>query len=237
MSLRKTTEMIVVHVTATPPKADIGADEVDRMHRARGWSGIGYHFVIRRDGRVEKGRDEAAIGAHVAGFNSRSLGVSMAGGVDASGKPEHNATPAQMETLEVLLFELAERYPGAKVCGHRDLSPDRNHDGFVEPWEYLKACPCFDVIPWAASRGLPVMPIKGVWSAVGVGDVPPAPDARDLYLQKLLRMAGYEFGPLDGIVGPRTRAAVKRFQSSEGFSQTGEFDKQTVARLRAMFEA
>ncbi len=236
MSLRKTTEMIVVHVTATPPSADIGAEEVDRMHRARGWSGIGYHFVIRRDGRIEKGREEAAIGAHVAGFNSHSLGVAMVGGVDASGKPEHNATPAQMEALEGLLRELVGRYPDARICGHRDLSPDRDHDGLVEPWEHLKACPCFDAIPWAVSKGLPAMPIKGIWSEVGVDDAPPAPDARNRYLQKLLHMAGYEFGPLDGIVGPRTRAAARRFQKSEGFSQTGEFDRQTAARLRAMFE-
>ncbi len=238
MSIRRTTKIIVVHVTATPPSADIGAREVDAMHKARGWSGIGYHFIIRRDGRVEHGRAENAIGAHVAGFNSNSLGVSMVGGVDAHGQPENNATPAQWAALEALLRDLVKKYPAARICGHRDLSPDRDHDGIIEPWEHMKACPCFDAIPWAASKGLPVMPIKGVWTEATAATLPSpsSPDGRDLYLQKLLSRAGYEFGALDGIVGPKTGAAIKRFQLAAGLPQTGEFDQDTVKRLRSMFE-
>ncbi|GAB5506697.1 MAG: hypothetical protein Rhirs2KO_18600 [Rhizobiaceae bacterium] len=233
--MRKRTDYLVVHVTATPPSLDIGAKEVDAMHKARGWSGIGYHFVIRRDGRIERGRDERAIGAHVAGFNSASLGIALVGGVDGRGRPENNMTAEQFTSLETLLRDLAKRYPDAEVCGHRDLSPDRDRDGVIEPHEYLKACPCFDAIPWARERGLPAASIRGTWDA----DAPaPAagPDKRIVYLQKLLRMSGYEFGPVDGIIGPKTEAAIGRFQAAAGLAVTEEFDSATVARLRAMWE-
>src|SRR5690606_13305656 len=124
MSKLRQVDYIVVHVTATPPKVDIGAREVDEMHRQRGFSSIGYHYVIRRDGRVESGRPETDVGAHVQGYNSISLGVSLVGGVDARGVAQDNATPAQYRALEELLRQLCGRYPGARICGHRDLSPD-----------------------------------------------------------------------------------------------------------------
>lgn len=163
MAIRKSTKYLVVHVTATPPKADIGVKEVRVMHLARGFADIGYHYVIRRDGRVEKGRGEDQIGAHVQNYNSNSLGVSLVGGVDASGKPQHNATPAQMAALEALLKKLSAKYPNAGVCGHRDLSPDKDGDGIIEPFEHIKACPCFDAIPWAKSKGIKTADIKGNW--------------------------------------------------------------------------
>jgi N-acetylmuramoyl-L-alanine amidase len=76
---------IVMHCTATPGTADIGAAEVNRWHLQRGWSGIGYHFVIRRNGTVEAGRPIEKKGAHVAGFNAKSVGISLAGGVASDG--------------------------------------------------------------------------------------------------------------------------------------------------------
>jgi hypothetical protein len=163
MGKRKETTLLVVHVTATPPSADIGVKEVRVMHLARGFSDIGYHYVIRRNGKVEAGRAEDEIGAHVQGHNSNSIGVSMVGGVNAAGKPENNATPAQLIALEALLKKLQLKYPKAGVCGHRDLSPDKDGDGIIEPFEHIKACPCFDVIPWAQARGLRPANIKGVW--------------------------------------------------------------------------
>ena len=238
MTVRKKTTLLVAHVTATPPSMDIGVAEVDRMHRARGWNGCGYHYVIRRNGKVEKGRPENQIGAHVAGFNSISLGVSCVGGVDEQGKPQDNRTPEQERALVALLKKLAKKYPDAKVCGHRDLSPDRDGDGIIEPHEHLKACPCFDAIPWAAANGLPAADIRGIWDAqTGAPVAPAGPDDRIVYLQKLLKRAGYEFGPIDGIKGPKTEKALKRFQEAVPLPVTGEFDPETVARLREMFEA
>jgi len=237
MALRKKTTLLVVHVTATPPSADIGVKEVRAMHKARGWADIGYHYVIRRSGKVEAGRPDNQIGAHVEGFNSVSIGVSLVGGVDAKGKPQDNKTPDQERALEKLLRELTGRYSGAKICGHRDLSPDRDKDGVIEAAEWIKACPCFNAIPWAAARGLPAAAIKGPWGGSADKPAPAAPDARGVYLQRLLAKAvGESFGPIDGIIGDKTGKAVERFQKMVGLAVTKQFDKATVAKLRAMFE-
>ena len=144
---------LVVHCSATPAARDIGRAEIDLMHKQRGFRGIGYHYVIRRDGTVEKGRPDSEPGAHVSGFNSRSLGICMVGGVKPDGKTaETNFAPAQYDALERLLRRLQPVHPTARVLGHRDLSPDRNGDGKISRNEWLKECPTFDVEPWWSQR-------------------------------------------------------------------------------------
>lgn len=235
MSKRKRTDLIVVHVTATPPDRDIGVKEVRQMHLARGWRDVGYHEIIRRNGIIEKGRPGDEIGAHVAGFNSISYGISLVGGVDARGNAENNMTEAQFAALENRLRELVKQYPNAKICGHRDLSPDGDGDGIIESHEWLKECPCFDAIPWARRRGLPPADILGEWSD-DKGHVE-GPDTRKAYLQRLLARAGYEFGPIDGMIGPKTKAAISEYQTDKGLKVTGAFNAETVAMLRATFES
>lgn len=110
---RAVTEFIVIHASATPPTQDIGAAELDRRHRAQGWLGIGFHWVIRRDGKVEPGRREASVGAHDPALNATSIGVCMVGGVAKDGTSEDNFTEAQHASLQLLLDEIDERYPGA----------------------------------------------------------------------------------------------------------------------------
>lgn len=132
---------LVVHASATPEDMDIGAEEIRRWHLKRGWLDIGYHFVIRRDGTVEYGREETVPGAHARGFNHISLGICLIGGVESdTNKPEANYTHAQWESLEALLHDKLDAYPTAEVVGHRDL-PNVN-----------KACPSFDTPDWWASR-------------------------------------------------------------------------------------
>lgn len=154
LQTRKATDLIVVHCSATPPSQDIGRVEIDRMHRARGFLQIGYHFVIRRGGLVEYGRPQSTVGAHVEGHNATSVGVCMVGGVNAAGQAEDNFTPAQKTSLSALLTELRTHYPAARIVGHRDLSPDRNHDGRVTPNEWMKDCPSFDVAEFVRAHGL-----------------------------------------------------------------------------------
>jgi N-acetylmuramoyl-L-alanine amidase len=151
---RETTELIVVHCSATGPQADIGVAKITQWHKQRGFDTIGYHYVIRRDGTRETGRPESTIGAHVRGHNSNSIGICLAGGVDARGKPQNNFTLAQFATLETLLRELKERYPRARILGHRDLSPDKNGDGRITSDEFIKACPSFNVKEWLEQRHL-----------------------------------------------------------------------------------
>lgn len=146
--VRRRTDYIVVHASATKPESDIGADEIDDMHKRRGWSGIGYHAVIRRDGEIEFGRHFDEAGAHVQGQNYRSVGVCLVGGLDAAGKAEDNFTAAQKASLRAVLNMLTRAYPMAEVLGHRDLSPDADGDGVIEKHEWLKECPCFDARAW-----------------------------------------------------------------------------------------
>lgn len=144
---------IVVHCSATRGSLDIRAADIDRWHRARGWAGIGYHYVITRRGEVEAGRPEEQFGAHVAGFNRTTIGVCLVGGILEDGKTASaNFTEAQMHALGSLILTLHAKYPGATILGHRDLSPDKDGDGVVERHEWLKECPCFDVREWLRSR-------------------------------------------------------------------------------------
>lgn len=150
----KAIKRVFIHCTATREGQDIDAATIKTWHLKQGWKDIGYHFVIRLDGTIERGRDEAAPGSHVAGFNTGSIGVVYVGGLDAQGAPKDTRTPEQREAMQRLVRELVAAYPGADVLGHRDASPDKDGDGVIEPHEFLKACPCFDVRAWwsAASR-------------------------------------------------------------------------------------
>lgn len=139
---------IVVHCADTYARMDIGAKEIDSWHKQRGWSKIGYHFVIRRDGTVEKGRETDEIGAHTLGHNYESIGICMVGGKADSGGPENNFLPVQFKALYKLIYSLLHMYPNAVIVGHRDLSPDKNNDGIIEKWEWVKTCPSFDVREW-----------------------------------------------------------------------------------------
>lgn len=136
----KSVDYLVVHCSATRASQDIGAKDIDRWHREKGWFAIGYHYVIRRSGAIEKGRPDDQPGAHAVGYNHLSLGICLAGGVAADGKTaEQNFTSEQYAALAGLLKKLKARYPNATVLGHRDL-----------PGVH-KACPSFDVRPWWAT--------------------------------------------------------------------------------------
>lgn len=135
---------IVVHATATKQGQNFTAKDIDRWHKQRGWSGIGYHYVIDIYGNLEKGRPENRIGAHVKGYNRNSIGVVYVGGLNKNLAPKDTRTNAQKEALKTLLKSLKTRYPKAKILGHRDFSKDLNGNGIIEPFEFIKACPCYD---------------------------------------------------------------------------------------------
>ncbi len=157
---------LVLHCSATRANQPVTVADIKRWHTTpvkdggRGWSDIGYHYVIERGGALRIGRQgDDTVGAHVAGFNDRTLGICLVGGLNnRTGAPEDNFTPAQMSALGALVRRLLAKYPNATVLGHRDLSPDRDDDGVVEPSEWLKACPCFDARLWARTNGLRAAP-------------------------------------------------------------------------------
>jgi N-acetylmuramoyl-L-alanine amidase len=123
---------IIIHCTATPEGRDHTAKEIDRWHKAQGWSGIGYHYVIRLDGTVENGRPVEKVGAHVKGHNADSIGVVYVGGCDKNMKPKDTRTPAQKAALVKLVADIQKRYPDATVHGHNEFDKG-------------KACPSFNV--------------------------------------------------------------------------------------------
>lgn len=137
---------IIVHCTATPENRDVTVADVRRWHKERGFKDIGYHYLIKLDGTVCAGRPESQTGAHCKGHNAYSIGVAYAGGLDKAGKAKDTRTPMQKMALRSLLKTLLNKYPGARILGHRDTSPDLDKDGIVEPDEWVKDCPCFDAL-------------------------------------------------------------------------------------------
>ncbi len=135
---------IVFHCSATKEGKFFNADDIDTWHKQKGWSGIGYHYVVLLDGTIEKGRPDSKIGAHVKGHNKDSIGVCYIGGLDENGKPKDTRTDLQKEALRELAKRLKWIYTKADFSGHRDFSPDLNKNGKIEPNEYLKECPCYN---------------------------------------------------------------------------------------------
>lgn len=145
MIKQRNISLIVVHCTASRCTSDLTPSALDAMHKRQGFTECGYHYYITKDGQIHYMRDVTKIGAHAKGHNSESIGIAYEGGLNASSKATDTRTTAQKQSLEILLRFLLLTYPGAKVCGHRDLSPDLNHNGIIEPCEYIKECPCFCV--------------------------------------------------------------------------------------------
>ena len=135
--------LIIIHCSAVRPDQESSAAQIDTWHRQRGWKlGIGYHYVVRRNGQIEPGRPEWMIGAHCQNHNAHSIGVCYEGGLDIRGpldpkgrlpkqEPADTRTPEQKVALRQILEDLHRRYPRALIVGHHDLNP-------------LKACPCIE---------------------------------------------------------------------------------------------
>ena len=116
----------------------------DHVHN-NGWTDIGYHFYITLDGVVHACRPVERMGSHALGYNAHSIGICYEGGLDANGRPADTRTEWQIHSMHVLILTLLRDYLGCRICGHRDLSPDLNGNGEIEPEEWIKACPCFEV--------------------------------------------------------------------------------------------
>lgn len=122
---------IIIHCSATPQGREVEVDEIDRWHRNRGFSGIGYHYIVHIDGRISAGRRESRAGAHCAGHNRCSIGICYVGGCDLKLRPSDTRTERQRIAMEMLVAELKKRFPAATIHGHCEFAS--------------KACPSFDV--------------------------------------------------------------------------------------------
>lgn len=136
-------ERIFIHCTAGSQKQTI--EDLRAEFRNKGWKNPGYHYVVMPDGTIKQMLGEEKVSNGVQGYNSTSVNVAYVGGIDSKGKAVDNRTDAQKTALRQIVSALKNRYPDAEVLGHRDISPDTNHNGIVDPWERIKECPCFDV--------------------------------------------------------------------------------------------
>lgn len=128
--MRKIDE-IIIHCSATAEGKDFNAADIDRWHKQRGFKKIGYHYVIKLDGTIEKGRGVEEIGAHCLNHNKNSIGICYIGGLSSDGKtPKDTRTTEQKKALWKLIVELLIKYPNATIHGHRTYA--------------AKACPCFN---------------------------------------------------------------------------------------------
>lgn len=129
--MRKINE-IIIHCSATPEGKDFNAADIDKWHKQRGFKKIGYHYVVKLDGTVEKGRGVQEVGAHCVNHNKNSIGICYIGGLTPDGKKAKDTrTPEQKDALLKLLIELIINYPNATIHGHNEFSN--------------KDCPSFDV--------------------------------------------------------------------------------------------
>ena len=122
---------IILHCSATPSGRAVSVDTIRRWHKKRGWSDIGYHYVIQLNGDINEGRPIERMGAHVSGQNRGSIGICYIGGVDKNLRPKDTRTEAQKKTLDKFILELMNKYPDTSLHGHNEFSS--------------KACPSFDV--------------------------------------------------------------------------------------------
>tara|TARA_R100001480_G_scaffold15213_2_gene24170 strand:+ start:188 stop:601 length:414 start_codon:yes stop_codon:yes gene_type:complete len=127
---RKETKYIVIHCADTPADMDIGVETIRKWHvEERGWDDVGYHYIIKRDGKIEPGRDVKVQAAHARAVNSNSVGICLVGRGD-------NFTEDQFFGLHNLINTLNSMYDNLEIIGHSDVEPKKPH------------CPGFNVKEW-----------------------------------------------------------------------------------------
>ena len=131
MQVTRDIDEIINHCTATREGVYVDVPMVRQWHLDRGWSDIGYHFLIGLNGEVWFGRDLNRTGAHVKGHNTGTIGISYVGGLDSAGRSKDTRTDAQKGALVELQTLLVNKIPSIKkISGHRDYA--------------AKDCPCYD---------------------------------------------------------------------------------------------
>lgn len=150
----RTITRIFVHCTASWQNTTT-MESLKAEFKKKGWKNPGYHWVIFPNGKIVQMLPEEQVANGVKGYNSHSIHVAWVGGIEwkmENGKPVNkvisvdNRTKNQKQALFDLLTKLKLRYRNAQIMGHRDISPDLNHNGVVDPWERIKDCPCIDAM-------------------------------------------------------------------------------------------
>ena len=215
LAKRGVTRRIILHhaaaVTCTP-------QQVHRWHLANGWVGIGYHFFVRKDGKVYRGRPEDAVGAHAGNNNSDSIGVCFEGSFDKEEMPE-----VQKNAGRELVAYLKEKYGITKVQKHSDVN--------------ATGCPGahfpFATIAEGGAADKPTESAAGGFTAVFPQLSKGSKGDKVRVLQELLLGRGYDLGTYgaDGDFGATTHRRVVAFQAANGLTADGIVGKNTWRKL------
>jgi N-acetyl-anhydromuramyl-L-alanine amidase AmpD len=217
LSKRQATDKIILHHAAA---SSCTADDVHRWHVANGWAGIGYHFFVRKDGSVYRGRPEGTIGAHVQGQNWNSIGVCFEGNFETDTMPE-----AQIKAGAELVAYLKAKYPKAVVTTHKLVSVEGT------------ACPGknfpFDRIKGGAVKPTPAQNKEETIMVETIMVEKYSEGNAVRTLQAALKDRGYDIGwyGTDGICGDATVKAIRKFQQDNGLDADGICGPKTWAKL------
>jgi len=153
MPLAKDIKTIVIHCSA----GFGNRQSIEAFWKSKGWRSPGYHRLIETNGTIQKLVSFAAFTNGVQGHNSTTLHICYIGGVEKVGavfKAKDTRTPTQKAAIIACILEAQNwlKQNGVDtskitIKGHRDFSPDQNHDGIIASWERIKECPSFDAIP------------------------------------------------------------------------------------------
>lgn len=220
LSKRKTTDVLILHhagVTSASP------DSIHRSHIANGWAGIGYHYYIRKDGTIYRGRPEDTVGAHAYGANSHSIGVCFEGNYEV----EPSMPSAQLAAGQALVADIKRRWGISKVIGHREVAgATTDCPGKYFPFSNIASGTTETVNTTSKEDKIMVETVM-----IGNGDRGNAVRS----MQGALIAQGYKCGSCgaDGICGAATVAAIKACQHANGLTADGICGPDTWGALLA----
>lgn len=192
-------------------------EDIDRWHKARGWIGIGYHFLIKKDGSVYRGRPENAVGAHCLNFNTGSLGICFEGDYTREAMPDEQKH-AGIELHKYLM----KKYGIIKIEPHRALNIT-SCPGDKFPFDEIKNASSGQIVSGVNYHSIQ----NRTW--LQVGDT----GGKVMDIQKKLLKLGYSLGPggADGDYGKYTKNAVYNFQHDKGLQEDGLAGDETITAL------
>ena len=204
LSTRKSTKRAILHHAEA---SKCTAEDIHRWHLQNGWSGAGYHFLVRKDGSVYRLRPEWAVGSHAKGSNSDSIGICFEGSYMTETMPQ-----AQINAGRELVSYLKGKYGFSKVQAHRDVC-QTNCPGTNFP---------FDQIAGAAASSAPVNSTAGTSSAAQPATSTPSYQVGKVYtlLADHLRVR----------TGPGTGYATKAYKNLTANAKAHAYDNGTLKK-------
>lgn len=212
----------VAHTTASPQNQTIQAI-LNHWEFNNKWKNVGYHFIIEHNGKITELANIGQVTNGVQGYNSNSIHFTYIGGIDSKGNPIDNRTEAQKQSQILIINRFKELFPNIIFLGHRDFSTDKNGNGIIDRWEWIKSCPSYDHREWLASVGLDkkVEPIKIVYKL----NTPLIKNDTVVAIQLGLHISS------DGWFGSDTDKAVRDFQKLNRLTSDGIVGEKTAKEL------